>query len=92
MLGIREYATHGGARFQAVEDDAIEAWLGGSADATGLIEPAEGAPGDEPTRSLFAFPAEDNFAGVKCALLFSPWTARAPAPLSFRSLISICAT
>eukprot|EP01023_Acetabularia_acetabulum_P039417 TRINITY_DN3793_c0_g1_i7.p1 TRINITY_DN3793_c0_g1~~TRINITY_DN3793_c0_g1_i7.p1 ORF type:complete len:652 (+),score=114.99 TRINITY_DN3793_c0_g1_i7:24-1958(+) len=64
VLGIREYALSAGANFQAVHEDWVEDWIGGKVASE---HPLCGNISD-PTYSLFAYPAEDNFAGVKYPL------------------------
>lgn len=58
VLGIRQYALEHGAQYESVEAPWVESWLG---EGPGTRE----VEGSEAAYSLFAFPAEDNFAGVK---------------------------
>lgn len=64
VLGIREYVLFHGAAFQSMDEDSVSSWINGTN--------PEGALGtDQPKKAvhhLFAFPAEDNFAGVKYPL------------------------
>ena len=62
VLGIREYALQHSARFQAVEQDWVEDWISGHKESDKFVHPHDGTA-DEPTMSLFAFPAEENFSG-----------------------------
>lgn len=62
VLGVREYALQHGARFQAVEADWVEDWISGHKESVEFVHPRNGTA-DEPTMSLFAFPAEENFSG-----------------------------
>ena len=64
VLGIREYALERGGSFKALDFDAVEAWLSSAAEDAGDVF------------HLFAFPAEENFAGKKFPL---EWVARARA-------------
>jgi molybdenum cofactor sulfurtransferase len=69
MLGLREYAQAGGARFRALTEEDVEAMVGGEGgeEGGGPAPGGDGAAAAEPTtsHSLFEFPAEENFAGVK---------------------------
>lgn len=67
MLGVREYALQAGGRFQAVEEEWVEDWISGHQESNHFVHPRDGTP-DAPTFSLFAFPAEENFSGVKYPL------------------------
>ena len=67
MLGVREYALQAGGRFQAVEEEWVEDWISGHKESNHFVHPRDGTP-DAPTFSLFAFPAEENFSGVKYPL------------------------
>lgn len=49
-------------RLQAVEEDWVESWLSGHKEADQFVHPRDGSA-DEPTMSLFAFPAEENYSG-----------------------------
>ncbi|EFJ44557.1 hypothetical protein VOLCADRAFT_64703 [Volvox carteri f. nagariensis] len=62
VLGIREYALQGGGTFQAVNESFVDRWAM-RGDSAGDHSPAN-TRFPAPTYSLFAFPAEDNFAGV----------------------------
>ncbi|GFR48351.1 hypothetical protein Agub_g10238 [Astrephomene gubernaculifera] len=66
VLGIREYALQGGGAFQAVNESFVERWALQGDPAGDHSPPNTRFPA--PTYSLFAFPAEDNFAGVKYPL------------------------
>lgn len=61
MLGIREYALDRGAAYTSVEEGWVADWL---SNREALQDPPPREDG-QPTYSLFAYPAEDNFAGVK---------------------------
>lgn len=67
VLGIREYALQRKARFQAVEEEWVEDWIAGHKEDDHFVHPAAGTP-SAPVHSLFAFPAEENFAGGKYPL------------------------
>ena len=67
VLGIREYALQHDARFQAVEEEWVEGWLSGHKEDDHFVHPTPGTP-EDPTYSLFGFPAEENFAGKKYPL------------------------
>lgn len=67
VLGVREYALQSGGRFQAVEEEWVEDWLSGHKESDHFLHPRDGSP-ETPTFSLFAFPAEENFSGVKYPL------------------------
>lgn len=67
VLGVREYALQAGGRFQAVEEEWVEDWISGHQESNHFVHPRDGTP-DAPTFSLFAFPAEENFSGVKYPL------------------------
>jgi hypothetical protein len=64
---MREYALQHEARFQAVEEEGVEDWISGHKEDEHFLHPAPGTP-DDPTHSLFAFPAEENFSGKKYPL------------------------
>lgn len=64
VLGIREYVLANGATFQSVDERLVGAWSRGERD---IDSPAE-RTGKGEVHNLFAFPAEDNFAGVKYPL------------------------
>jgi len=64
VLGIREYALQHGGAFQAVDERYVEEWVHG----TGGHDHVPSSGSEDVTYSLFAFPAEDNFAGVKYPL------------------------
>mmetsp|Transcript_24514 Transcript_24514/g.58276 ORF Transcript_24514/g.58276 Transcript_24514/m.58276 type:complete len:692 (-) Transcript_24514:359-2434(-) len=72
VLGQRQYALAHGASFQAVDEDWVDTWLfGDNSESQDIDESLASPPGDgaeEPVYSLFAFPGEDNFAGVKYPL------------------------
>ncbi len=77
VAGIREYARQHKAAFTPIEEAEVRAWLGG-AQPTGTggtafkgrtiaaAAPVAAGPqgGPQPTYSLFAYPAYDNYAGV----------------------------
>ncbi|KAG1671558.1 hypothetical protein FOA52_011280 [Chlamydomonas sp. UWO 241] len=67
VLGIREYARSNGATFQAVDEAHVESWVSSSSvsSADASMPPPSSTGSGEPIYSLFAYPAEDNFAGVK---------------------------
>mmetsp|Transcript_19003 Transcript_19003/g.53201 ORF Transcript_19003/g.53201 Transcript_19003/m.53201 type:complete len:843 (+) Transcript_19003:23-2551(+) len=69
VLGIREYAIQHGGSFQAVDESVVDEWLVAAASSPHDHNnpPAEGST-EGPTYSLFGFPAEDNYAGVKFPL------------------------
>lgn len=67
VLGMREYALQHDARFQAVEEEWVEEWISGHKEDDHFVHPVAGTEYD-PTYSLFAFPAEENFAGKKYPL------------------------
>jgi molybdenum cofactor sulfurtransferase len=67
VLGIREYALANDARFQAVEEEWVEDWISGHKEGDVFVHPGGGVKGD-PSYSLFAFPAEENFSGKKYPL------------------------
>jgi hypothetical protein len=62
VLGIREYSLQHKARFQAVEEEWVEDWISGHKEGDILVHPRNGSKTD-PTYSLFALPAEENFSG-----------------------------
>lgn len=64
---MREYALQHDARFQAVEEEWVEQWISGHKEDDKFVHPEPGTP-EDPTYSLFAFPAEENFAGKKYPL------------------------
>eukprot|EP00878_Enallax_costatus_P013939 GHUV01014576.1.p1 GENE.GHUV01014576.1~~GHUV01014576.1.p1 ORF type:complete len:479 (+),score=157.31 GHUV01014576.1:163-1437(+) len=75
VLGMREYALEAGGQFKAVNETFVEAWAAeeecGSnllqlTGPDGAVRQLQGEQG--PVYNLFAFPAEDNFAGVKYPL------------------------
>ncbi|KAG2483027.1 hypothetical protein HYH03_018058 [Edaphochlamys debaryana] len=66
VLGVREYALKAGGSFQAVNESFVERWAV-RGDASGDHNPAN-TRFPAPTYSLFVYPAEDNFAGVKYPL------------------------
>ncbi|KXZ42547.1 hypothetical protein GPECTOR_136g630 [Gonium pectorale] len=66
VLGIREYALQAGGTFQAVNESFVDRWAM-RGDSAGDHAPAN-TRFPSPTYSLFTFPAEDNFAGVKYPL------------------------
>ncbi|GMH33807.1 hypothetical protein BSKO_01641 [Bryopsis sp. KO-2023] len=64
VLGIREYVLAKGATFQSIDERLVESWLHKGID----IDDPAGGNGSGEVANLFAFPAEDNFAGVKYPL------------------------
>ncbi|KAI8474571.1 MAG: pyridoxal phosphate-dependent transferase [Monoraphidium minutum] len=80
VLGVREYAMAKGGRFHAINETTIDAWVRDSsgADITAFLDNTAVSSGrrqvppseddDGVVHNLFAFPAEDNFAGVKYPL------------------------
>jgi hypothetical protein len=67
---MREYALEAGGTFKAVNETFVEAWAAGEECGSnrlalqgpdGAVRQLEGQDG--PVYNLFAFPAEDNFAG-----------------------------
>lgn len=76
---MREYALEEGGTFKAVNETFVEAW---AADADcgsnmlqltgpdGAVRQLEGVQG--PVYNLFAFPAEDNFAGGVSGFRLTP--------------------
>lgn len=62
VLGVREYALQHDARFQAVEEEWVEDWISGHREGEAFLHPTPGNAA-EPTLSLFALPAEENFSG-----------------------------
>ncbi|CAG9464717.1 unnamed protein product [Pedinophyceae sp. YPF-701] len=64
VLGVREFALQKQGTFRALTYDEVEEWLCDTA----ATQPFDGSPTREPTYNLFAFPAEDNFAGIKYPL------------------------
>ena len=64
VLGIREYAYHFGANFTAIGEEILP--LRDACDESIHINNCY--PKDKKVYSLFAYPAEDNFAGVKYPL------------------------
>lgn len=75
VLGMREYALEAGGSFKAVNETFVEHWAQDE-ECSGNLLQLEGPDGnvrncegeDEVVHNLFAFPAEDNFAGVKYPL------------------------
>lgn len=80
VLGVREYAMAKGGRFHAINETSVEAWVRDSSgdDVTRFLDATSVSSGRRPVpptedddgtvHNLFAFPAEDNFAGVKYPL------------------------
>jgi len=65
VLGVREYALQHGATFQSLDEKSVLKWVNGSE----VTETTYGETGQGVcTYNLFAFPCEDNFAGVKYPL------------------------
>jgi molybdenum cofactor sulfurtransferase len=70
VLGIREYAMEAGGTFKAVNETFVEHWVADEECGANLLQ-LEGPDGnvrqlegeDGMIHNLFAFPAEDNFAG-----------------------------
>ncbi|KAG2427700.1 hypothetical protein HYH02_014532 [Chlamydomonas schloesseri] len=67
VLGVREYALQGGGAFQAVNETFVDRWAVRGDASCDHVPPASRLPAPT-TYSLFTFPAEDNFAGVKYPL------------------------
>lgn len=88
MLGIREYSLQAGGRFQAVEEEWVEDWLSGHKESDLFVHPRDGSP-DHPTFSLFAFPAEENFSGVKYPLRWIR-EIQVSSPSGLRLLCLLC--
>lgn len=63
VLGMREYALLNGGTFKAVDEKSVEQWLKDEGDLLVQGPFSEGMP----VHSLFAYPAEDNFAGNRSA-------------------------
>eukprot|EP00803_Ostreobium_quekettii_P001179 evm.model.scf_2321.2 EVM.evm.TU.scf_2321.2 scf_2321:18238-20607(-) len=65
VLGVRSYALDHGATFQSMDEAGIAGWVDGD-----MVPDTNGSGSDveKCTYNLFAFPAEDNFAGVKYPL------------------------
>lgn len=92
VLGMREYALEAGGSFKAVNETFVEAWVRDEECGSNLIrlQGSDGAvrhmEGDEgPVYNLFAFPAEDNFAGW--CLAVAPEAALIPPCLAQRLAI-----
>ena len=62
VLGIREYVLKSGGRFEDITEEGVNAWM-----AETPNEAPSKARGS-PNYHLFAYPAEENFAGVKYPL------------------------
>lgn len=62
VLGVREYALQHGARFQSVDEESVWSWVNGNG---ALHTPTEEEEPETCAYNLFAYPPEDNFAGVK---------------------------
>eukprot|EP01025_Chloroclados_australasicus_P039899 TRINITY_DN4155_c0_g1_i1.p1 TRINITY_DN4155_c0_g1~~TRINITY_DN4155_c0_g1_i1.p1 ORF type:complete len:789 (+),score=82.25 TRINITY_DN4155_c0_g1_i1:167-2533(+) len=63
VLGIREYTLQHGGKFEAVDEEWVQDWVTSTSN-----EQSNNQNNSEATYNLFAFPAEDNFAGVKYPL------------------------
>eukprot|EP01023_Acetabularia_acetabulum_P007645 TRINITY_DN13364_c0_g2_i1.p1 TRINITY_DN13364_c0_g2~~TRINITY_DN13364_c0_g2_i1.p1 ORF type:complete len:803 (-),score=148.34 TRINITY_DN13364_c0_g2_i1:249-2657(-) len=61
VLGIREYTLKHGGTFESVAEEWVQQW-------TSSGQKEDHATNDEVVYNLFAYPAEDNFAGVKYPL------------------------
>lgn len=74
---MREYAVQHGSKYRALSELQVETWL----DRDPSMDSVDEDDGflNEYTYNLFAFPAEDNFAGVKYPL---DWVARVQAKSS----------
>eukprot|EP01105_Mastigella_eilhardi_P014111 TRINITY_DN3208_c0_g1_i1.p1 TRINITY_DN3208_c0_g1~~TRINITY_DN3208_c0_g1_i1.p1 ORF type:complete len:544 (-),score=156.52 TRINITY_DN3208_c0_g1_i1:81-1712(-) len=70
VLGIRQYAVHKGAEFRALADYQVNEYFTAEEDAGAddIIGPAARAQEHDVKFNLFAFPAEDNFEGVRYPL------------------------
>jgi len=68
VLGIREYVLNHGGQFEDFNEEQVEKWLSSESEASTTDQ--------QPNYHLFAFPAEDNFAGVKYPL---EWIERVQA-------------
>lgn len=64
VLGIREYVLARGASFQSVDERLVSSWTQSTTELDSPV-PDDGV---NECYNLFAFPAEDNFAGVKYPL------------------------
>lgn len=68
---MREYAVEHGSKHRALSELQVETWLARDASMDTVDEDDDGFL-NEFTYNLFAFPAEDNFAGVKYPLDWVP--------------------
>lgn len=83
---MREYTVLHGGKYRALSEMQVETWLQREA---GLDTLDEGdACSSDFTYNLFAFPAEDNFAGVKYPLEWIPRVQAKSTPSS-RWMVSI---
>eukprot|EP00899_Mesostigma_viride_P007506 jgi/Mesvir1/16757/Mv15130-RA.2 len=60
VLGMRGYAIEKGASFRALDEALVDAWAAGRP-----VQGLDDGNGEAGSYSLFAFPLEENFAGVK---------------------------
>lgn len=58
VLGVREYVLKSGGRYEDLTEDQVEAWIQQE------NPPNSSSDASSPAYHLFAYPAEDNFAGV----------------------------
>mmetsp|Transcript_43773 Transcript_43773/g.109837 ORF Transcript_43773/g.109837 Transcript_43773/m.109837 type:complete len:691 (-) Transcript_43773:128-2200(-) len=70
VLGQREYALAHGATFKAVDEEWVDDWVETEEEEVEMDIFATDGMGNTlvPAYNLFAFPGEDNFAGVKYPL------------------------
>ena len=68
MLGIREYAYRFGSGFRVLNEEDLPKDEACAFKCEGDLKQMYGKVDKNYTYSLFAFPAEDNFAGVKYPL------------------------
>lgn len=78
VLGIREYVLKSNSYFKSVSERFVEGWLAGTEELeTETVahnnKTEEGSDNSddktEPVYNLFAYPAEDNFAGVNKVII-----------------------
>ena len=72
---MREYCLEKGGAYRVLTEQGVEDWLAGRDAALDAVTASAGTAQD-PAYSLLAFPAQDNFAGVKYPL---SWVERAQA-------------
>lgn len=68
MIGIREYAIRFGSGFKAIDEEELSRSDASITVGEGEQDHPSTEMGKNVTYSLFAYPAEDNFAGVKYPL------------------------